>query len=47
MQYLQKHEELQLEDVIYSLGDFKDFDEQISYVCELELRKARSIRRFA
>ena len=31
----------------YSLGDFKDFDECISYVCELELRKERSIRRFA
>ena len=38
MQYLQDHEDLQAEDVFYNLGDFKDFDEQISYVDELELR---------
>lgn len=41
MEYLQAHEDLRLEDVIYSLGDVKDFDEWISYVDEFELRNDR------
>ena len=36
--YLEAHEDLRLEDVVYSLGDFKDFDEWINYVEELEQR---------
>ena len=40
-EYLQAQEELRLEDVIYSLGDFKDFDEWINYVEELEQRNHR------
>ncbi|KAL9132701.1 MAG: hypothetical protein Q9175_006126 [Cornicularia normoerica] len=38
MEYLQAHKDLRLEDVIYSLSDFKDFDKWISYVDEFELR---------
>ena len=40
-EYLQAQEELRLEDVIYSLGDFKDFDEWINHVEELEQRNNR------
>ena len=36
--YLEAREDLRLEDVVYSLGDFKDFDEWINYVEELEQR---------
>ena len=43
VQYFQAREDLQLQDVIYSLGDFKDFDEWINYVDELELSKDRCI----
>ena len=40
-EYLEAHEDLRLEDVVYSLGDFKDFDEWINYVEELEQRNNR------
>ena len=46
VRYLQSHEDLRLEDVVYSLGDFKDFDEWIDYVEGLELRKERRFCRF-
>ena len=39
--YLEAHEEPRLEDVVYSLGDFKDFDEWLDYVEELEQRNDR------
>ena len=37
--YLEAHEDLRLENFVYSLADFKDFDEWINYVEELEQRK--------
>ncbi|KAM0797909.1 hypothetical protein BDR22DRAFT_823723 [Usnea florida] len=36
--YLEAHEDLRLKDVVYSLGDFKDFDEWINHVEALEQR---------
>ena len=39
--YLEAHEDLRLEDVVYSLGDFKDFDEWLNCVEELEQRNNR------
>lgn len=39
--YLEAHEDLSLEDAVYSLGDFKDFDEWTNYVEELEQRNNR------
>ena len=39
--YLEAHEDLRLEDAVYSLGDFKDFDEWLNYVEELEQRNNR------
>ena len=39
--YLEANEDLRLEDVVYSLGVFKDFDEWLNYVEELEQQNNR------